>query len=94
MLTDKQQNFYDTLVTLFLKGKHPTIKEIQLHFWYKSKRSVTQYLEILERDGYITRSSWYRGILLKNSNNQETIDIPILWVTGKPLIPDPRIWIN
>ncbi len=90
MLTEKQQSVLD-VVTDFISrsGKSPTIDELMLLLKQKSKRGVVQYLEILERKGFITRGSGYRSIVLGNSVGfQTTMNIPILGYAnaGKPLM--------
>ena len=89
MLTEKQQHVLDT-ITDFTQtyGKSPTIEELKNILWQKSKRGVTQYLEVLEKKGFLTRGEWYRGIRLWNSiGMQTTMNIPILGYAnaGTPL---------
>ncbi len=89
MLTEKQQHVLDT-ITEFAQsnGKSPTIEELKNILWQKSKRGVTQYLEVLEKKGFLTRGDGYRGIRLGNSIGLQTIlNIPILGYAnaGTPL---------
>jgi SOS-response transcriptional repressor LexA len=50
MLTDKQQYVLDKIVEFVTKyGKSPTIEELRIELDQKSKRGVTQYLEVLEK---------------------------------------------
>ncbi len=81
MLTEKQQNVLDTITEFISKyGKSPTIEELKELLGQKSKRGVTQYLEALEKKGFITRGYWFRSIKLWNSIGfQTTLNIPILW---------------
>lgn len=81
MLTEKQQNVLDTITEFISKyGKSPTIEELKELLDQKSKRGVTQYLEALEKKGFITRGYWFRSIKLWNSIGfQTTLNIPILW---------------
>ncbi len=89
MLTEKQQHVLDTITEFAQKnGKSPTIEELKNILWQKSKRGVTQYLEVLEKKGFLTRGEWYRGIRLGNNiGMQTTMNIPILWYAnaGTPL---------
>jgi SOS-response transcriptional repressor LexA len=81
MLTEKQQNVLD-VITKFIweNGKSPTIEELTLILNQKSKRWVVQYLEALEKKGFLSRWRWYRSISLGNSVwFQTTMNIPILW---------------
>jgi repressor LexA len=56
MLTEKQQNVLDSITEFISKyGKSPTIEELKDILRQKSKRGVTQYLEALEKKGFITR---------------------------------------
>ncbi|MDP5038883.1 MAG: hypothetical protein NWP80_00375 [Candidatus Gracilibacteria bacterium] len=89
MLTDKQQNVLNIITDFVSKyAKSPTIEELQHLLSQKSKRGVVQYLEALEKKGFITRSSTYRGIRLGNSVGLQTmLSIPVLGVAnaGKAL---------
>lgn len=83
-LTPKQENVLNKLTEYISKhGQAPTIEEMQHTLWLKSKRWVVQYLEALERKGYITRWRWYRAIRLGNDVwFQQMINIPILWTAN------------
>lgn len=89
MLTEKQQSVLDTITDFAQSyGKSPTIEELKNILWQKSKRGVTQYLEVLEKKWFLTRGDWYRGIRLGNNVwMQMTMNIPILWYAnaGTPL---------
>lgn len=89
MLTEKQQNVLDSITEFISKyGKSPTIEELKDILKQKSKRWVTQYLEALEKKGFITRGYWFRSIKLGNSIGfQTTLNIPILGYAnaGTPL---------
>lgn len=80
MLTEKQQNVLDTITGFISKyGKSPTIDELAEMLEQKSKRWVVQYLEALEKKGFLTRGRWYRSISLWNGIGfQTTLNIPIL----------------
>ena len=81
MLTEKQQFVLDTITEFISKyGKSPTIEELKNLLNQKSKRGVTQYLEVLEKKWFLTRWFWFRSIKLWNSVwFQTTLNIPILW---------------
>lgn len=89
MLTEKQQYVLDTITDFAQQnGKSPTIEELKNILGQKSKRGVTQYLEVLEKKWFLTRGDWYRGIRLGNSvGMQTTLNIPILGYAnaGTPL---------
>jgi len=81
MLTEKQQYVLD-IITKYIweNAKSPTIEELTILLNQKSKRWVVQYLEALEKKGFLTRGRWYRSINLWNSIGfQTTMNIPILW---------------
>ena len=90
MLTEKQQKVLDVITDFISRnGKSPTIEELTILLAQKSKRWVVQYLETLEKKGFLTRGSWYRGISLGNSIwFQSTLNIPILGYAnaGTPLV--------
>lgn len=89
MLTEKQQHVLDVITDFTERyGKSPTIEELKNLLHQKSKRGVTQYLEVLEKKWFITRGEWYRGIRLGNGiGMQTTLNIPILGYAnaGTPL---------
>ncbi|MCP4522891.1 MAG: hypothetical protein GY828_01595 [Candidatus Gracilibacteria bacterium] len=89
MLTEKQQKVLDTITEFISKyGKSPTIEELKELLMQKSKRGVTQYLEALEKKGFITRGYGFRSIKLGNSVGfQTTLNVPILGYAnaGTPL---------
>lgn len=89
MLTEKQQHVLDVITDFTSRyGKSPTIEELKNLLHQKSKRWVTQYLEVLEKKWFISRGEWYRGIRLGNSiGMQTTMNIPILGYAnaGTPL---------
>lgn len=89
MLTEKQQNVLDTITEFTAQnGKSPTIEELKNILEQKSKRGVTQYLEVLEKKWFLTRWSGYRSIRLGNNIGfQTTLNIPILGYAnaGTPL---------
>ena len=89
MLTEKQQHALDVITDFTSRyGKSPTIEELKNLLHQKSKRGVTQYLEVLEKKWFLSRGEWYRSIRLWNSiGMQTTMNIPILWYAnaGTPL---------
>lgn len=89
MLTEKQQHVLDVITDFVSRyGKSPTIEELKNLLHQKSKRGVTQYLEVLEKKGFISRGDGYRGIRLGNNiGMQTTLNIPILGYAnaGTPL---------
>ncbi|MCP4523406.1 MAG: hypothetical protein GY828_04240 [Candidatus Gracilibacteria bacterium] len=89
MLTEKQQKVLDTITEFISKyGKSPTIEELKELLMQKSKRGVTQYLEALEKKGFITRGYGFRSIKLGNTIGfQTTLNVPILGYAnaGTPL---------
>ncbi len=90
MLTEKQQKVFDLLYEYIMRhGKAPTLDEMQVITEQKSKRGVVQYLEALEKKGFITRGDGHRSIKLGNSIGfQTTMHIPILGFAnaGRPLV--------
>ena len=89
MLTEKQQHVLDVITDFTSRyGKSPTIEELKNLLHQKSKRGVTQYLEVLEKKWFLSRGEWYRSIRLGNSiGMQMTMNIPILGYAnaGTPL---------
>jgi len=89
MLTEKQQHALDVITDFTSRyGKSPTIEELKNLLHQKSKRGVTQYLEVLEKKWFLTRGEWYRSIRLGNTiGMQTTMNIPILGYAnaGTPL---------
>lgn len=96
MLTEKQQYVLD-VITKFIgeNAKSPTIEELTMLLEQKSKRGVVQYLEALEKKGFISRWRWYRSISLGNSIwVQTTMNIPILGYANAwtPLVDAVESW--
>ncbi|MFZ4461861.1 MAG: LexA family protein [Patescibacteria group bacterium] len=91
MLTPKQQKVFD-IVKSYIEnhGESPTLDEIQEVLGARSKHSVVQFLDYLERKGYISRGRGYRSIRLGDRivASQIAIPIPILGVAnaGRPLL--------
>lgn len=80
MLTEKQEWVLSTITEFISRyWKSPTIEELKNILWQKSKRWVVQYLESLEKKGFITRWSGFRSIRLGNwVGFQQMLSIPIL----------------
>ncbi|MDB5225149.1 MAG: LexA repressor, repressor LexA [Candidatus Adlerbacteria bacterium] len=60
-LTGKQKRVLEN-ISLYIqaKGEPPTIDELRKNLGFKSIRTVAQYLEILERKGYLARRKFAR----------------------------------
>src|SRR5438309_12110383 len=72
-------------------GYPPTIREIGQAFEITSTNGVRYYLQMLERDGHLKRSSKLsRGIELKASSRTRTPGIPILGrvAAGQPTLAE------
>ena len=85
ILTYKQEKVLQILKDFIHRSlSPPTLSELQEAILSagmnaKSKRSVVQFLESLEKKGYITRSSHERGIHIVSAQESENfIDIPIM----------------
>ena len=89
MLTDKQLRVLNLIEDYIKKeGFSPTLEEIQNEIEAKSVRSVAQYLDALEKKGFIRRGPGHRNIKLGTDVGfQLMLNIPILGVAnaGKPL---------
>ena len=90
MLTDKQQSVLDTITEYISQyAKSPTIEELKDLLQQKSKRWVTQYLEVLEKKWFISRWSGFRSIRLgAQAMVESTFNIPILGYAnaGTPMV--------
>lgn len=79
-LTPKQKEVLFFLREYFASnGYFPTYREVAQRFKFKSEASVTQYLDSLEKRGYINRTGFDRGIVLKVEKDSVT-EIPLLGV--------------
>ena len=60
-LTGKQKRVLDN-ISLYInaKGEPPTLDELRQNLGFKSLRTVVQYIETLERKGYIVRRKYSR----------------------------------
>jgi repressor LexA len=84
-LTSKQKKVFEYIRTyLEEKGVSPTIGEIAEHMCVSSLRTVTQYLESLERKKLIKRIAHAsRGIrILTATVRSETVTLPVLSAAG------------
>ncbi|MDD5547455.1 MAG: transcriptional repressor LexA [Candidatus Pacebacteria bacterium] len=85
-LTKKQQEIYNFLYKYISdNGKSPTIYEIAKAFKVRSLRSVTQYLDSLQRKNLIQRSRYAkRGIQLTEDKKpfEEIIQVPVFASAG------------
>ena len=60
-LTGKQKRVLDNIeLYIKAKGEPPTLDELRQNLGFKSLRTVTQYLESLEKKGFITRRKHLR----------------------------------
>ena len=84
-LTPKQKKVFEYIRTYLEKnGTSPTIGEIAEHMRVSSLRTVTQYLESLERKNLIRRIAHAsRGIrILTATVRSETVTLPVLSAAG------------
>lgn len=86
-LTKKQEKVFKLITDYFDKnGQAPTIFELKKSMNVRSLRTVTQYLEILEKKGYICRDKYVkRGMRVVGKKayfNPETISIPVFGSAG------------
>ena len=61
ILTGKQKRVLEN-ISLYIqaKGEPPTLEELRKNLGFKSLRTVVQYLDILERKGYVVRRKYAR----------------------------------
>lgn len=85
-LTHKQQRVYNLIrERIEQAGEAPTLAELATAIGAASTRTVTQYLEALERKQLIERSRYaQRGIVLRGNraNDQELIAVPVFASAG------------
>ncbi len=85
-LTTKQQRVYTALKKqIHISGGSPTLDELRKVLKLKSLRTVTQYLEVLERKGYIVRrKNAKRNIELRGAENgsDSMVSIPVIANVG------------
>ena len=87
-LTSKQKRVLDN-IALYIqaKGEPPTIEELRQNLGFKSLRTVTQYLEILERKGFVLRRrNAHRSIELRVAGASEAmatlVSVPVVANVG------------
>jgi repressor LexA len=98
-LTEKQLSFFRILLELRRKlGTPPTIRQLQAAARFTSPRSVTQFLEALERAGYIERGSGARNIRILRvdadaAERARTVEVPIVGnvAAGTPILAAENI---
>ena len=99
MLTTKQERVLNAITEFIARyGKSPTIEELKNILEQKSKRWVVQYLESLEKKGFITRGRGFRSIRLGNwVGFQQMLSIPLLGYAnaGRPLVnaEEENMWV-
>ncbi len=86
-LTGKQKRVLDNIrLYIRAKGEPPTLDELRKNLGFQSLRTVTQYLEALERKGYITRHKFSRrSIELRpdeHDSPNHTISVPVIANVG------------
>lgn len=79
-------------------GSTPSLQEIQAHFGFKAIGTVQDYLKVLEKKGYIQRSSKARDIeILDNAGieapDKETVRLPIVGqvAAGSPILAEENL---
>lgn len=78
MLTPRQKGVLDFIQTEQReKGVTPSTREIQQHFGLASQTSVMQYIDALERKGFIERSARKARALITPAQKVRVRDIPI-----------------
>ena len=83
-LTTKQERVLTVIKMHWLTSKQsPTLEELRTALGCKSLRTVTQYLESLERKGHITRRKWgRRTIELRDGDTEATVSVPVVANVG------------
>jgi repressor LexA len=78
MLTERQQGVLDFIQSEQReKGITPSTREIQQHFGFASQTSVMQYLDTLERKGFLNRHARKARALITPVQKVRITDIPI-----------------
>ena len=98
-LTQKQEDFFNILAGYIRREKiPPTNREMLKMMGLKSPRSVAQYLDVLEKGGYIKRGKGARNIkILKspydNNNSSKTVRVPVVGYVscGAPFLAEENI---
>lgn len=87
-LTGKQKRVLDNIqLYINAKGEPPTLDELRKNLGFKSLRTVSQYIEALERKGYIVRRKHARrSIELRavdaEGNNALLVSVPVVANVG------------
>ncbi|HYF13269.1 MAG TPA: transcriptional repressor LexA [Candidatus Paceibacterota bacterium] len=83
-LTTKQERVYSEIKKRIRGGDSPTIDELRKALKFKSLRTVVQYLEVLERKGYIVRrKNAKRNIELRSEDSaSHTVSVPVVANVG------------
>jgi repressor LexA len=85
LLTFKQQRVLNAVREyLYKEDRSPTLEQLRAELGFQSLRTVTQYLDILERKGYIVRrKNAARNIELRNVDGAwGTVSIPVIANVG------------
>ena len=78
MLTDRQSDILTFIQNEQReKGYTPSTREIQSHFGFASQTSVMQYLDVLERKGFLNRHARKARALITPAQKVRITDIPI-----------------
>ena len=78
VLTDRQQDVLEFIqAEQREKGMTPSTREIQGHFGFASQTSVMQYLDVLERKGFLDRHARKARALITPVQKVRITDIPI-----------------
>jgi len=78
VLTDRQRDVLGFIQTEQReKGITPSTREIQKHFGFASQTSVMQYLDVLERKGFLDRHARKARALITPVQKVRIADIPI-----------------
>lgn len=87
-LTGKQKRVLEN-ISLYIqaKGEPPTLEELRRNLGFKSLRTVVQYLDILERKGYMVRRKYARRNIelrpIDAEGRQETlVSVPVVANVG------------
>lgn len=87
-LTAKQKRVLDNIgLYIKAKGEPPTLEELRKNLGFKSLRTVTQYLEILERKGFVLRRrNAHRNIELRAIGGSDAtamlVSVPVVANVG------------
>ena len=99
-LTERQRQFLQKLANFMSQeGRPPSSRELQQLFNFRSPRSVSQFLEALERAGYIQRGSGARNIrllrtaLAHSPDQVGTVTVPVVGTApcGTPFMAEENI---